>query len=196
MTRERLRLGIKHVGIALREPEEFLDRWNRGAAIYPPEVWIALVLTAIAGTVTYGMTMGILGGHVLQSGALCTVAAGLGWAIALPALYILNSFFGSRLSVSTTFLAALVTTSWGGLAMVASIPVNWFFTVAIPLPTAVLLVNLAVFVGVGVAMIDVFGRCLQRVEPDRGRLPAWWLTLVGAIGSELFYCFGLFHFTA
>ncbi len=40
----------------------------------------------------------------------------------LPALYILNSLNGSKLPASSTLLAALVTTSWGGLAMVASIP--------------------------------------------------------------------------
>ena len=41
-------------------------------------------------------------------------------------------------------------------------------------------------------MIDVFGRVIARLEPGRGRLPAWWLLLVGVIGAELFYAFGLF----
>ena len=59
----------------------------------------------------------------------------------------------------------------------------------------VLLVNLAVFAGVGVAMIDVFGRVMQATEPQRGRGPIWWLVVVGAIGSELFYAFGLFQFS-
>src|ERR1044072_4939452 len=87
---------------------------------------------------------------------------------ALPALYILNSFTGSRLRASTTFLAALVTTSWGGLAMIASIPVNLFFTAALPVPHVVLLVNLVVFAGVGVSMVDVFCRVMARLEPERG----------------------------
>jgi hypothetical protein len=103
---------------------------------------------------------------------------------------------GSRLRPSSTFLAALVTTSWGGLALIASIPINWFFSVAVPVPWFVLLVNLVVFTGVGVAMIDVFSRVMERLEPERGRMPAWWLALVGAIGGELMYAFGLFDFGA
>jgi hypothetical protein len=127
-------------------------------------------------------------------GLRCTAAAGIGWSLPLPALYILNSLSGSRLRASTTFLAALVTTSWGGLAMLASIPVAWFFTAALPYPSLMLAVHLAVFTAVGVAMIDVFCRVVARLEPNRGRAPAWWLLLVGAIGGELFYAFGLFDF--
>jgi hypothetical protein len=35
---------------------------------------------------------------------------------------------------------------------------------------------------------------MERLEPARGLAPVWWLALVGAIGSELFYAFGLFNF--
>ncbi|MBI5757800.1 MAG: hypothetical protein HZA46_04705 [Planctomycetales bacterium] len=196
MLRERLRAGIAHVGLALREPEEFARRWNAGEANYAWWVWVSLVTTAILGTTTYGMTMGILGGQsrILYDAVACTLAAGLAWGIPLPALYILNSLSGSRLSVSSTFLAAMVTTSWGGLAMVASIPINWFFTTAIPHSGFVWLVNMVVFAGVGVAMSDVFGRVMQRLEPARGRTPIWWLGLVGVIGLELFAFFDLFRF--
>src|SRR5438045_5285317 len=112
---------------------------------------------------------------MFAGGLLCTAAAGIGWGLALPALYILNSLTGSRLRASTTFLAALVTTSWGGLAMMAAIPVSWFFTVALPFPAIVLLVHLAVFGIVGVAMVDVFSRVMSSLEPARGRRPVWWL---------------------
>ena len=78
--------------------------------------------------------------------------------------------------------------------MIASIPIAWFFTIALPYPRAVRIVHLAVFAAVGVAMIDVFCRVIESLEPDRGRLPGWWLTLVGAIGGELFYAFDLFKF--
>lgn len=198
MFRSRLRVSVAAVGQALREPEAFALHWHREGAPYDALVFAALALTAIAGTTTYGMVMGLLGGpHAMfLDGLRCTAAAGLGWSLPLPALYVLNSLAGSRLRASTTFLAALVTTSWGGLAMIAAVPVSWFFTAALPVPAIVLLVHLAVFAIVGVAMIDVFCRVMAALEPGRGRKPAWWLTLVGAIGGELFYAFGLFDFAA
>lgn len=197
MQRSDVRNGIRQVGVALRDPESFAAAWNDGQARYPWPVWGALAGTAILGTLTYGLTMGILGGapSMLLKSVSCTAAAGLAWAIPLPALYILNSLNGSRLPASSTLLAALVTTSWGGLAMIASIPINWFFTVAIPHSGFVLFINLLVFTGVGVAMIDTFNRVMRRLEPERRSAPVWWLGLVGLIGAELYYCFHLFEFT-
>jgi hypothetical protein len=196
MLRAQLNSAIAHVGEALQNPEDFAAKYNSGLVQYRLSVWIALVATAILGTTTYGMTMGMSGdvSNILSKGLYCTLAAGLAWGIPLPSLYILNSLSGSRLSASSTLLAALVTTSWGGLAMLASIPVNWFFTAAVPHAGFVLLVNLTVFTGVGVAMIDVFRRVMQNLEPERGVTPTWWLFLVGTIGGELFYHFGLFQF--
>jgi hypothetical protein len=198
MFRDRLRAGLAHVGLALREPEAFALRWHREDSPYAWWVFAALSLTAVAGTLTYGLTLGILGGppRMAACALACTAAAGIAWAVPLPALYILNSLSGSRLRASTTLLAALVTTSWGGLALMASVPINWFFTAAVPVRGFVLLVNLVVFAGVGAAMADVFCRVVERLEPSRGRAPAWWLLLVGAIGGELFYAFGLFDFAA
>ena len=204
MLRAQLQSGLAHVGLALREPEEFARRWHGNEGLYSWGVFVALALTAILGTSTYGLTMGLLGGPraVALGGLRCTAAAGLSWGIALPSLYIFNSLSGSRLRASTTLLAALVTTSWGGLAMIASIPINWFFTAAfsdlVTSPYHVIwlvrAVNLVIFTGVGVAMIDTFGRVMQVLEPERGRWPVMWLAVVAAIGGELFYAFGLFQF--
>lgn len=196
MFRQQLQSGVAHVGLALREPEEFAARWNRNQVQYHWWVWFSLMATAILGTMTYGMTMGLSGTvrDVVFKGFTLTLAAGLAWGIPLPALYILNSQSGSKLRASSTLLAALVTTSWGGLAMMASIPINWFFTVAVPSPGFILFINLVIFAGVGVAMIDVFHRVMQRLEPKRGATPVWWLGIVGTIGAELFYFFGLFQF--
>jgi hypothetical protein len=204
MLRAQLRSGVAHVGLALREPEEFTRRWHGGEVLYPWWVFLALALTAILGTSTYGLTMGILGGArtILLDAVRCTTAAGLAWGIALPSLYIFNSLSGSRLKPSTTLLAALVTTSWGGLAMIASIPINWFFTVSLHDLVAdvgrvtwlVRGVNLVVFTGVGISMVDIFGRVVEVLEPQRGRWPVLWLAVVSAIGGELFYAFGLFEF--
>jgi len=197
MFRDDLRVGIRNVGLALRDPEAFAAAWNEGNVRYDWPVWTSLLATAIVGTTTYGMTMGLLGSgnDILYKGFICTLAAGLAWAIPLPALYILNSLSGSRLAASSTLLGALVTVSWGGLAMVASIPINWFFTATIPHSGFVLLVNLIVFSGVGVAMTDIFRRVMLRLEPQRKVAPMWWLGIVAVIGTELFYFFGLFHFT-
>src|ERR1700730_3942888 len=155
MFRERLSEGVLHVGQALREPELFALRWHREGAVYRWWIFAALAVTAMLGTLSYGMTMGLLGGagQMVSRGLVCTLAAGIAWSLPLPALYILNSLTGSRLRPSTTFLAALVTTSWDGLAMIASIPINLFFTAALPYPSAALAVNLIVFAGVGVAML-------------------------------------------
>ena len=147
MIHDRLQAALAHVGQALRDPEEFALRWHREGTPYAWEVFAALALTAIAGTLSYGLTLGILGGpgRMATCALSCTTAAGISWGLPLPALYILNSLSGSRLRASTTFLAALVTTSWGGLALMASIPINWFFTVAVPVGWLVLVVNLVVF---------------------------------------------------
>lgn len=196
MLKQQIRSGIGYVGQALREPEAFAVAWNGGEITYRWPVWLALLCTAIIGTTTYGMTMGLLGGaqQVLYKGFICTLAAGIAWAIPLPALYVLNSLSGSRLRASSTLLAALVTVSWGGLAMIASIPINWFFTATIPHAGFVTIINMIVFTGVGISMIDVFRRVMHALEPDREITPIWWLLLVGAIGIELFYFFGLFSF--
>ena len=144
---------------------------------------------------------------MIAGGLYCTLAAGLAWSLALPALYILNSLSGSRLRASTTLLVAMVTTSWGGLAMIASIPIAWFFTAALPeevrlfslhfpRAAAVLVVHLVVFAGVGISMSDVFRRVMQALEPERRHWPIWWLMLVAVIGAELFYKFDLFQLKA
>jgi hypothetical protein len=198
MFRTKMRVAIGHIGLALREPEAFAQNWHTALATYHWSVFAALIATAIAGTTIYGLTMGLLESpaRMLVCALACTVAAGIGWGLPLPALYILNSASGSNLRASTMLLAALVTTSWGGLAMIASVPISIFFSAAIPVPWFVLLVHLTVFAGVGVAMVDTFARVMARLEPARGRMPAIWLLLVGAIGAELFYAFGLFNFLA
>lgn len=206
MLRTELRASVAHVGLALREPEQFALAWQRQEKHYSLWVWAGLAGAAVLGTMTYGMTLGLPAGAaaMLTKSLLLTVAAGLAWAIPLPALYILHSFGGSRLPASTTLLAALVTTSWGGLALVASVPIGGFFSIAMPsLPIpplvaawVVLGVNLLVFAGVGVSMSDIFCRVVARLEPERESQPTWFLLLVALIGSQLYYVFGLFALPA
>lgn len=202
MLRNELRASVASVGLALREPEQFAIAWDRENERYGVWVWAGLAGAAVLGTMSYGLTLGLPSGAtgMLSKAILLTMAAGLAWAIPLPALYILHSFGGSRLRASTTLLAALVTTSWGGLALVASVPIGGFFSIAMPSlpiePTAaawvVLGVNLLVFAGVGVSMSDIFCRVVARLEPDREYQPSWFLLLVALIGGQLYYVFGLF----
>jgi hypothetical protein len=60
MFRARLRANLASVGQALHEPEAFALRWQREGTPYDWSVFAALALTAIVGTTTYGMTMGLL----------------------------------------------------------------------------------------------------------------------------------------
>lgn len=191
-----IRAAVAQVGAALREPDRFALSFHRGGVRLDPRVVAALLAAAALGTTSYGMTMGILGGagRIVERGFLCTLASGLAWLIPLPGIYVLNCVCGSRLPLRSTLLAAAVTVSFGGLALLASIPINWFFTVAVPVPWFVLAVNLLVFAGVGTTMVDVFGRVMRALEPARGRAPTLLLIPVVTIGVEFFHAFGLFRF--
>jgi hypothetical protein len=187
MLESKIRDSLQHVLLALREPEEFAVHWQKSQVRCPFIVWTALAATAVFGTSVYGSTMGLAGNQpgVFGSAVLLTLAAGLAWGIPLPGLYVLSSMSGSRLDAGSTLLAALVTVSWGALAMLASVPVHWVFEVAIPKPTLLLGVNLVIFTGVGISMLDVFGRVMTALEPQRGPAPTWLLVPVCLIGSEL-----------
>src|SRR5262249_21546024 len=154
-------------------------------------------LNAILGIATYGLTMRLHEGvhGMLLASLQAPTAAGIAWVIALPALYIINSALGSRLDLSTTVLSALITVSFGSAAMLASLPINWFFGLALPIPVIRMLVNLVVFAGVGVSMADVFIRVMRALEPARSTKFAYlWLTLVAVIGGEFFKLFRMFEF--
>jgi uncharacterized membrane protein len=70
--------------------------------------------------------------------------------------------------------------------MLASVPINWFFGITLPHEATRLIVNLVVFTGVSVSMVDVFLRIMKALEPTRSRLFALvWLGLVAVIGGEL-----------
>ncbi len=196
-----LLLGFIEVGQAVRRPERLACRWrdrDRAPGEAPPSsVFPALLVTSVLGLAAYGLTMGLHIGSaaMLMAAAKAPFAAGTAWTIALPSLYILNTGFGSKLDASTTALAALTTCAFGALAMLASVPVNWFFTLAVPIAGVRWLVNIVVFAGVGVAMNDTFFRVMAALEPERSRGVAFlWLGLVGLIGAELMSLLGLFNF--
>jgi hypothetical protein len=193
--------GFIEVGQAVRRPERLAMRWRdrtkAPAEAPPPSVFVALFLTAVLGLAAYGLTMGLHldADAMLLAAAKAPFAAGTAWSVALPSLYILNSALGSKLDASTTMLAALTTCSFGALAMLAGVPVNWFFTLALPYQAMRWLVNIVIFTGVGIAMTDTFMRVMGALEPKRTRAVAiLWLGLVGIIGCELMALLELFNF--
>jgi hypothetical protein len=192
-----LERAAREVGLAIRTPEDLVTRW-RDVDGRPFDLLIAVLLAnAVFGTAAYGVTMQLHKGAwaMLYGGFSTALAAGLAWMIALPSLYIINSALGSQLSLRASILAASVTVCFGAWAMLASVPINWFFTLALPNTATRLLVNLAVFTGVGICMTDVFLRALRTLDTERpqtfGRL---WIVLLGIIGTELFILFGVFSF--
>lgn len=200
-TIDRARKSFFEIGFALRRPEAFARRWrdrreNPGDAP-DPIVFLLLLSSAIFGIAVYGLTMGLHLGleGMMLAGLRAPLAAGSAWCLALPALYVIHGALGSRLDASTTLLAALATVSFGSLAMLASVPVSWFFSLALPFTWARWAVNLVVFAGVGFCMSDVFLRTMRALEPDESvAYPAVWLVLLAVIGAELMTLLELFTF--
>lgn len=195
LTTGRWRDIAREVGLSLRHPGEVMLRHRNGES--PPFTLLVLAFLgcAIFGVACYGAVMQLNDGplEMLRGGFLTPLAAGLAWAIALPALYIFNSALGSRLTMQETLLAASVTVCFGSWAMLASVPIGWFFTLAVPDSPVPLFVHGLVFTGVGICMLDVFVRTLKALEPKRLALYAFvWVGLVGVIGLELFALFGVF----
>ena len=204
MLRAQLRSGVAQVGLALREPEEFTRRWHGGDALYPWWVFLALALTAILGTTTYGLTMGLLGGPgtilldavLLHDGRRAGVGNRPAFALHLqqplglaaaaehdaagcPGDDELGRTGDDRVDPDQLVLHRLAPDLVANPSRV-----TWL----------VRAVNLVVFTGVGISMTDIFGRVMEVLEPERGRWPVLWLAVVSAIGGELFYAFGLFQF--
>src|ERR1051325_2552709 len=123
----------RDVGYALRRPEDFAVRWRDRGEERSWTLLLVLLANAALGLGAYGLTVDLHHGAAgMAAGALkFPLAAGVAWAIALPALYIVKTSLGSHLDWSTTALAALTTVSFGALAMLASLPINWFFSLAL-----------------------------------------------------------------
>lgn len=193
-----LKAGLTEVGAAVRRPEQLARRWQqRGEDAPPAAVFAVLLVNAAIGVAVYGLTMQMHRGPAgMLDGALYTpLAAGFAWCIAFPALYIIRRLLGSQVNFSSTALAAVITVSFGASAMLASVPINWFFTVALPWTEVRWLVNAVVFAGVGFCMSDVFLRVMRELEPDRSHFFAYlWLALLSLIGVEFFYLFDVFNF--
>ncbi len=189
--------ALMEVGLAIRRPEALTLKWVDESDKNIRTLIVTFLLNAVFGVAVYGLSMKMHAGldAMLWAAFLTPLAAGGAWTIAMPALYILNSATGSKITLTSTILLASVTVCFGSWAMLASVPINWFFTLALPYDSIRLAVNLIVFFGVGACMRDVFVRVLKAVEPERSSFFGYlWLTLLSIIGIELFYLFGIFHF--
>ena len=73
MDRQEMRATVAHIGDALRQPEDFAQRWHREGTPYRAGVFAALALTSILGTTAYGLILGLLGGprSMFLSGLRC-----------------------------------------------------------------------------------------------------------------------------
>lgn len=185
-----IRTCAAEVTRAVRRPEELALRWRDRTPKDSPSrlIFAVLMVSAGFGTVCYGIAANISGSvlDMLYGALLLPLSTGTAWLIALPALYIVNTALGSKLDFSTTLLAALLTVSFGSTALLAGVPVMWFFTLATQSAWCALLVNIVIFLGAGIAMADTFARVIGAVEPERHhRYARVWLGLVGFIGLEL-----------
>lgn len=191
--------NIKEVGLSIRHPELLAKRWSdRGIAPdQAPHVKVfgVLLAAAILGVAIYGLVMQMHHGpaRMMQSALLLPMAAGGAWSIALPSLYIIKRLFGSELDHTTLLLVALITVSFGSMAMLASVPVTLFFELALPYTIVRIGVHALVFTGVGFCMGDVLMRTIRVVEPDKTQLyPMLWLGLLSLLGAQLMWLFGIF----
>ena len=128
-------MSLSRVFQALREPEAFSAAHARPAPAQAPvafglspsdlRLFGALSATAAFGVAAYGAALhGYQGAGAMLAGGLgAAAAAGGAWATTLPALYVLGTLKGSPLSARALLLGSLVTVSFGGLAMLASVPV-------------------------------------------------------------------------
>lgn len=189
------RAALKSIGQVVRRPEELALAWRDGAVTGRALIILVMLGTAAFGLAVYGGLMRMHDGPAsMLAGALrAPIAAGLAWTIALPALYIVGSSLGSKLSASTTLLAASITVAFGSLAMLAGVPIAWFFSIAVDGRDVHLLIHALSFAGVGVCMADVFLRVMAALEPEGGTgFRIGWLMLLGVIGLELFIVFNVF----
>ena len=188
---------------ALVEPEAFATSWAAtapgpeettllGLGMADLPVMAGLVATASLGVGAYAAALHAHAGPVdlLSHGLSAILAAGVAWTASLPTLTVLGALTGSKLPVRSVLYAALVAVSFGGLAMLASLPVLWFFELALPGATR-LVVALITCAGVGVSMKDVFSRVMAALEGPR-LLHHAWLLLLSVIGAEMFVVVGLF----
>jgi len=195
-------VSLSAVHHALREPESFAVAWaadppaepgllGLGARDLP--VFVGLLATASAGVGAYAAALHAHAGlgSMLLHGGSAVAAAGVAWSATLPSLYVMGSLLGSRLATRSLLLAAMVTVSFGGIAMLASLPVLWFFELCLPYGWTRLLVALITFAGVGVSMKDVFSRVMAALEGPR-IVHHLWLFLLTVVGAELFFVVGVF----
>lgn len=176
---------------ALRDPEAFTLKWRDQP---PTSILAALSGTAAFGVALYGAAMhAFQGADAMLYNALGAAGmAGAAWGATIPALFVLGSLSGSRLSLRGVLLATLVTVSFSGLAMLASIPVLWFIELCAPWEPVRYLANVVIFGGVGLSMLDVHLRVGKALEGARFRHFAW-LGLLGVLGAELFWVAGLWN---
>lgn len=195
---DSLRRAVAEVGEAVRRPRDLARRWHRRDSDSSFLVVLAVLLANAAfGLGAYGLTMRMhLGAGGMLEGLLLTpLAAALAWGLTLPALFVGERLLGRTIQFRTAVLTAAIAFSFGSSALLASVPVNWFFTAFVPSELTHLAINTVVFAGIGYCMWDVFVRVTDALyEQPPGLYSRLWLVLTATIGFQLFFQFGLLDF--
>lgn len=182
---------------AYRDPDAYVLRWHREGSPFGVGHFLALALTALAGTAVYGALLGWGGSwpKVGEAALLNSLASAIAWAAPLPALYILGGMTGLKARASTVFLASLTTAAWGGMALLAMAPIAAVFLASFPdVRSLALFIHGVTLLFVAGSMACVFGRIVDRLDPGRGGGRVWWLALFVLLKVQLLNAFGVIRF--
>lgn len=117
--------------------------------------------------------------------------------ICLPTLYIFNTFFGSRRSLTQHFLVVLTAASVISALLLGFAPVTLFFLITTDNYQFFKLLNVAIFILTGVIGVNFLYQGMQLIsEQDsegqgaRTKILQFWLVLYGFVGSQLGWIIG------
>jgi hypothetical protein len=149
---------------------------------------------AVTGAFAYGAVAhagpGLSGA---AHGALAAVAAAAGAVVlAFPALHIFGTILGARIGLRRLCLLVGHAAGFGGAALLAGVPVVWFFGLALPDSHLRELVTLAVPLLAGLGTASVFLSVVRAADPDRSLVfDASWLLLCAVLTAELGFLLGV-----
>lgn len=207
------RMGWRELGDCLRHPEMTALRWSQRKFnpqdknhISLPDkhqkqapslsLFTTLLTYTLLGMMAYGFTLQMHNGTtaMVKNAWSMPLTLCFAWMLAFPSLYIINTALGSRVDLSTTLLALLITLGLGSLAMMTLVPIHWFFSITLQNIQHQHWIHLASLSLVGLCMADVFLRIMRALEPDHNPVfSVIWILLVSLISFEMSHLSRLFQ---